>query len=70
MGIILYQLFIGHKWRIGWDSNRRYAYTYGGFQDRCLNPLGRPSRTRPACWLTKPKPPPKFQPPAKHLERL
>ncbi len=28
------------KWRRGWDSNPRYAYTHGGFQDRCLQPLG------------------------------
>ncbi len=26
-----------------WDSNPRYAHTYGGFQDRCLKPLGHPS---------------------------
>ena len=31
------------RWRKGWDSNPRYAYTYGGFQDRCLKPLGHPS---------------------------
>ena len=34
------------KWRMGWDSNPRYAYTHGGFQDRCLQPLGHPSRRR------------------------
>ena len=34
------------KWRMGWDSNPRYACTYGGFQDRCLKPLGHPSRAR------------------------
>ena len=28
---------------MGWDSNPRYACTYGGFQDRCLKPLGHPS---------------------------
>ena len=33
-------------WRMGWDSNPRYAYTHGGFQDRCLQPLGHPSRAR------------------------
>ncbi len=33
----------GLKWRMGWDSNPRYAHTYGGFQDRCLKPLGHPS---------------------------
>ena len=31
------------KWRMGWDSNPRYACTHGGFQDRCLQPLGHPS---------------------------
>src|SRR5262245_59855777 len=30
-------------WRKGWDSNPRGAYTPGGFQDRCLKPLGHPS---------------------------
>jgi hypothetical protein len=30
-------------WRKRWDSNPRYAYTHGGFQDRCLKPLGHPS---------------------------
>ena len=29
----------GH-WRTGWDSNPRWAFTHGGFQDRCLKPLG------------------------------
>src|SRR5579871_4584405 len=33
-------------WRMGWDSNPRYARTYGGFQDRCLQPLGHPSSGR------------------------
>jgi hypothetical protein len=28
---------------MGWDSNPRYAYTHGGFQDRYLKPLGHPS---------------------------
>ena len=28
------------NWRRGWDSNPRGAYTPGGFQDRCLQPLG------------------------------
>ena len=28
---------------MGWDSNPRYACTHGGFQDRCLKPLGHPS---------------------------
>jgi site-specific DNA recombinase len=35
----------GLKWRMGWDSNPRYAFTHGGFQDRCLQPLGHPSVT-------------------------
>jgi len=37
-------------WRMGWDSNPRYACAHGGFQDRCLKPLGHPSETlkRPA----------------------
>src|SRR6266511_419023 len=30
-------------WRKGWDSNPRGAYAPGGFQDRCLKPLGHPS---------------------------
>src|ERR1700749_2659117 len=30
---------------MGWDSNPRYACTYGGFQDRCLKPLGHPSHS-------------------------
>lgn len=30
----------GLKWRTGWDSNPRWALTHGGFQDRCLKPLG------------------------------
>jgi hypothetical protein len=29
--------------RKGWDSNPRWACTHGGFQDRCLKPLGHPS---------------------------
>ncbi len=33
----------GLKWRTGWDSNPRWASTHGGFQDRCLKPLGHPS---------------------------
>jgi mRNA-degrading endonuclease toxin of MazEF toxin-antitoxin module len=31
------------RWRTGWDSNPRWASTHGGFQDRCLKPLGHPS---------------------------
>ena len=30
----------GLNWRTGWDSNPRWACTHGGFQDRCLKPLG------------------------------
>jgi site-specific DNA recombinase len=33
----------GLNWRTGWDSNPRNACTFGGFQDRCLKPLGHPS---------------------------
>jgi site-specific DNA recombinase len=35
------------EWRTGWDSNPRWACTHGGFQDRCLKPLGHLSRRRP-----------------------
>ncbi len=40
-------------WRKGWDSNPRWSCPHGGFQDRCLKPLGHPSsfyysRVRPA----------------------
>src|SRR5215216_225227 len=31
-------------WRRGWDSNPRWICTHGGFQDRCLKPLGHPSK--------------------------
>ena len=31
-------------WRMGWDSNPRWACTHAGFQDRCLKPLGHPSK--------------------------
>ena len=27
------------RWRRRWDSNPRYAFTYAGFQDRCIRPL-------------------------------
>ena len=42
-------------WRKGWDSNPRWACTHGGFQDRCLKPLGHPSsrRVRPARSVTR-----------------
>ena len=31
------------RWRREWDSNPRYGFPYGGFQDRCHQPLGHPS---------------------------
>ena len=34
---------IGNWWRRRWDSNPRGARTPGGFQDRCLKPLGHTS---------------------------
>ena len=34
---------LSNGWRKGWDSNPRWAFTHGGFQDRCLKPLGHPS---------------------------
>ena len=45
---------LNELWRKGWDSNPRWACTHGGFQDRCLKPLGHPSRqlrlARARCW--------------------
>jgi site-specific DNA recombinase len=38
------------SWRKRWDSNPRWACTHGGFQDRCLKPLGHPSKTSPAAF--------------------
>ena len=35
----------GLDWRKGWDSNPREALTSAGFQDRCLKPLGHPSKS-------------------------
>ena len=32
-------------WRRGWDSNPRGTFIPAGFQDRCLQPLGHPSRS-------------------------
>jgi hypothetical protein len=32
------------SWRKGWDSNPRYPCGHAGFQDRCLKPLGHPSK--------------------------
>ena len=45
---VLYRHFIiqyqrVRRWRRGWDSNPRWAFTHAGFQDRCLKPLGHPS---------------------------
>jgi hypothetical protein len=40
--------------RMRWDSNPRYAYTYGGFQDRCLKPLGHSSRCAQAYFISLP----------------
>jgi hypothetical protein len=34
------------RWRKGWDLNPRTAFTVGGFQDRCHQPLGHPSAYR------------------------
>lgn len=31
-------------WRKGWDSNPRCPCRHAGFQDRCLKPLGHPSK--------------------------
>src|SRR5437899_2433411 len=50
-------MFVGQvpPWRRGWDSNPRWACTHGGFQDRCLKPLGHLSavgelsRATPSC---------------------
>src|SRR6266849_1988164 len=39
------------RWRKGWDSNPRYPCRHAGFQDRCLKPLGHPSK--PLLSLTK-----------------
>ena len=32
------------SWRRGWDSNPRATLAAADFQDRCLQPLGHPSR--------------------------
>ena len=44
-------------WRKRWDSNPRYALTHGGFQDRCLKPLGHPSSSVPSVDSLAPFPP-------------
>jgi hypothetical protein len=38
-------------WRKRWDSNPRYAFTHGGFQDRYLKPLGHPSALKKLVFL-------------------
>ncbi len=38
---------VGLILRRGWDSNPRYAQTYAGFQDRCIQPG---SATPPCLW--------------------
>ena len=38
------KLFFDEIWRRGWDSNPRYSRLHAGFQDRCLKPLGHPSK--------------------------
>jgi hypothetical protein len=35
---------LARHWRKGWDSNPRWSCPHGGFQDRCLKPLGHPSK--------------------------
>ena len=35
-------------WRKEWDSNPRWSCPHGGFQDRCLKPLGHPSFASPS----------------------
>jgi hypothetical protein len=40
------QSFNACTWRKEWDSNPRWACVHGGFQDRCLKPLGHPSAKR------------------------
>ena len=37
-------LNLNKLWRRGWDSNPRYGLPHAGFQDRCLKPLGHPSK--------------------------
>jgi hypothetical protein len=39
----------GKYWRKGWDSNPRESCPSGGFQDRCLKPLGHPSARCAVC---------------------
>jgi hypothetical protein len=43
-------------WRMGRDSNPRWARTHAGFQDRCLKPLGHPSLAiKSSIWLSAPR---------------
>ena len=40
-GATKYKILILNKmWRRGWDSNPRNAFTFAGFQDQFLKPLG------------------------------
>ena len=41
-------------WRREWDSNPRWACAHAGFQDRCLKPLGHPSRRAVRARVTSP----------------
>jgi hypothetical protein len=41
-------MLFDNYWRKGWDSNPRWSCPHGGFQDRCLKPLGHPSFARSA----------------------
>lgn len=40
-----------YSWRMEWVSNPRNALTFGGFQVRCLQPLGHPSNIGADCEL-------------------
>jgi hypothetical protein len=42
---------------MGWDSNPRYPYGHAGFQDRCLKPLGHPSKPLIILCFCLPRPP-------------
>ncbi len=55
------QCFRSECWRRGWDSNPRDGFPPGGFQDRCLQPLGHPSQCpvalgKPSCNEIWPRP--------------
>jgi hypothetical protein len=47
------------NWRMGWDSNPRYAFTYTHFPGVRLRPLGHPSSR----WRTIVRPRPRINPP-------